>query len=237
MRASFNLGDIVTLPPSGSQPSVPTFYHPAVVPDSMLPATLKRRSPYLPAETARLFSPNAWDNVIWREAALWSWIRNHGGLKTCCRIPELGAPVYSIAPFDAMPSNGIPQRQIFNQPLSAFQSGGLFTGTDVVVGSWQIPKGYDGAITHFLAFFTGDGFDDGLGNIVWRLMIGQRYAKNLGNVQFTFGSLDNALLVPGQSIRCISGQTVSLIANVPVSSPISGGNVFAGTLGWTYPRR
>jgi len=236
--ASFpsNLGDILTLPPQG-QPASPNFWHPAMVPDSSLPSAIKRRSPSIPPERVRLFGPNGWDNVIWREAAMWSWIRAHGGLKSCCRIPELGAPVYATPPFLEMPSNGIPQRQIFFQPLSAFQTAGVFNGTDTVIGSWQVPKGYDGAITHFLAQFTGDGFLDGSGAIVWRLMIGQRYAKNLGNITFTYGDFNTALLVPGESIRLISGQTVSLIGNIPASSPVTSGNVFAGTLGWTYPRR
>lgn len=231
-----SLGDMISLPPPGI-PRQPNFYHQPMVPDNMLPAAIRRQSPYIPSETKRLFSPNGWDNAIWREVMAWSWIRSHGGLKSCCRIPELGAPIYAIPPFVEMPSNGIPQRQIFYQPLTAFETAGVFNGTDTVIGSWQIPKGYDGAITHFLCFFTGNNFDDGSGNIVWRLQVGQRYAKNLGNVTYTFGGLDTALLVPGQSIHCISGQTINLIGNIPATSTVAGGLVFAGTLGWTYPRR
>lgn len=233
-----SIGELVPLPQYTGLPSRPNYYHQPIVPDAALPLSLRRSTPYIPSETKRLFSPNGWDNAIWREAALWAWIRAHGGLKSCCRIPELGAPIYAIPPFIEMPSNGIPRRDIFFQPLTAFQSAGLFTGLDVVIGSWQVPKGYDAAITHFLAFFTGSGFDDGSGSIVWRLQIGQRFAKSLGNVTYTYGGLETALLVPGQSIRAISGQTITLIGNIPngASTP-SGGQVFAGTLGWEYPRR
>jgi hypothetical protein len=212
------------------------FFHTPIVPDSSLPPALKRQSQILDA-AVHLFVPNGWDNAIARENALWTWIRAHGGLKSCCRIPELGAPIWSIPPFIQMPSNGVVERQIFSQPLTAFQTAGSFNGIDTIIGQWQVPKGYDGAITHFLALFTGDGFDDGSGEIIWRLKIGQRYAKNLGNVTFTYGDLNTALLVEGQSIRLISGQTVSLIANIPSTSFVSGGRVFGGTLGWTYPRR
>jgi hypothetical protein len=209
-----------------------------IIPDSMLPDPLQRQSGIL-NDNARLFTPNGWDDVISQESGLWSWIRAHGGLKSCCRIPELGAPIYALPPFVEMPSNGIVERQIFSQPLSAFGSPGPFTGVDTVIGQWQVPRGYDGAITHFLAFFTGNGFIDGAtpANITWRLKIGQRFAKNLGAVTFTYGDLQTALLVPGQSIRLISGQTVTVYANIPVGSPVNGGLVFGGTLGWIYPRR
>jgi len=232
--------------PNGGRPYSPAgpggrsspYAHQPILPDSMLPEALQRQSRLL-NDASRLFDPNGWDDQIDRETAFWSWIQAHGGLKSCCRIPELGAPIYAIPPFIEMPSNGIVRRKIFSQPLSTFQSGGAFTGLDTVVGSWQVDKGYDGAITHFLAFFTGTGFIDGAtpANITWRLKIGQRYAKDLGAVTFTYGDLQTALLVPGQSLRLISGQTVTIFANIPLGSPVSGGLVFGGTLGWIYPRR
>lgn len=214
------------------------YMHQPILPDAMLPEALRRQSQILNA-ASRLFVQNGWDDLVARETAAWSWIRAHGGLKSCCRIPELGAPIYAIPPFIEMPSNGETRREIFQQPLATFQSGGGFTGLDTVVGQWQVPKGYDGAITHFLSFFTGTGFIDGATppNITWRLKIGQRYAKNLGAVTFTYGDLKTALLVPGQSIRLISGQTVTILANIPAGSPVVGGLVFGGTLGWVYPRR
>ena len=214
------------------------FFRTALIPDSALPHSLKRQSQILTA-LVRLFTPNGWDNAIARESALWTWIAAHGGLKSCCRIPELGAPVYVTPPFLEMPSNGIAERQIFPQPLAFFQTGvgGAFTGVDTIIGQWVVPRGYDGAITHVLFVYTGDGFDQGSGNIVWRVKVGQRYAKNLGNATFTYGDLNTALLVPGQSIPLISGQTVQLIVNIPVGSPINGGSIIGGTLGWTYPRR
>jgi hypothetical protein len=85
--------------------------------------------------------------------------------------------------------------------------------------------------------FNGTGFDEGSGNIVWRALVGQRFLKTLGNVMFTFGDLSTALSVPGSSWPIISQQTVQLFANIPIGSPVTGGQVFAGVLGWTYPRR
>jgi hypothetical protein len=209
----------------------------AIIPDPLLPLALKRQGIL---NQKPLFTFNEFDANIAREARFWEWVREHGGLKSCCRIPELGAPIYSIAPWVAMPSNGLrigPNDGIFFLPTNQISGGGPFTGVDTLLGTFRCEIGYDGVITHFICGFTGSNFDDGSGNIVWRLQIGQRFAKGVGNVTFTFGSLQTALTVPGSSYRMISGQTVKVFANIPPGSPVSGGQVFGGFLGWVYPRR
>jgi len=210
------------------------FFRTPIIPDSALPPVL-RRSGLLNGRP--IYEFNEWDRELLRESRFWEWVRAHGGIKSCCRIPELGAPVWSYPPFQVMPSNGLPFREIFFLPTNAVSGGGPFNALDTVLGQFRCEIGYDGAITHFICGFTGDGFDDGSGSIVWRLKIGQRYAKTLGNVTFTFGSLQTALTVPGSSYRFSSGQNVQLIANIPAGSPVNGGRLFAGVIGWTYPRR
>jgi hypothetical protein len=225
------------IPVTGLLPgqSQPAFQRAPIIPDSELPFVLKRTG--VLGQGPNLFNYTRSDAEIAHEAALWQWIAKHGGLKSCCRIPELGAPLYSYPPWQVMPSNAIRfgPNNIYYQPVTAF--GPPFTGVDVVLGEFQCDLGYDGAITHFLCGYTGSGHEDGSGDIVWRLKIGQRFAKDVGNVQTTFGSIQTALTIPGSAYRFISGQTVQLIANVPVGSPIDGGRIFAGVLGWMYPRR
>ena len=226
------------IPATGLLPgqSRAAFFRAPIVPDSDLPFALKRAGVF--GQQPELFQFNEEDAELAREANLWQWIARHGGLKNCCRIPELGAPIYSYPPWQVMPSNGIrfgPGNMYF-QPLSAFGAP-FFTGVNVVLGEFECELGYDGAITHFICGFTGVGHDEGSGDIVWRLKIGQRYAKSIGNVQTTYGSLQTALTVPGSSYRIISGQTIQLIASIPAGSPVNGGRVFAGVMGWTYPRR
>jgi hypothetical protein len=221
---------------SGGTPGhpVPQFTHTPILPDSVLPPAINRQGLL---NRRSIYEFNRYDRALLAESRLWEWIRAHGGIKSCCRIPEMGAPLWSYPPWQVMPSNGIRFNQIFFQPLSAISGGGPFTGVDTVLGTWRCEIGFDGVITHFICGFTGNGFDDGSGNIVWRLQIGQRFAKTLGNVTFTFGDIHTALTVPGSGYRLISGQTIQLIANVPTGSPVNGGRVFAGVLGWTYPRR
>ena len=214
--------------PWGSQP---------IIPDSLLPPALQRGNPLL---RRWVWGPgNVWDRRIRHKSQTWGYIRSHGGIKSCCRIPELGAPIWDYPPWMVMPSQGEKIEEMFSQPLTAFQDGGGgFSGLDVVIGQFTVDNGYDGVLNRFVVQFTGDGFQDFSGNIVWRLKVANRYARNLGNVTNSYGNFQTAFSVPLQdNIRLVSQQTVYLIANVPASSPISSGVIAAGVFGWQYPRR
>lgn len=208
-----------------------------ILPDSILPPALQRSNPLV---RTYVYRPNQWDQVLKNESALWGWVRTHGGLKSCCRVPELGAPIYNDPPWMVMPSQGEKFEQMFSQPLSAFQdSGGAFTGLDVLLGRFVVPNGYDGAINRVVAQFAGTGFVDFSGSIIWRVKVNARYARTLGNIKNTFGDFATAFSVPGSdNIRLVSQQTISLYANIPTGSPVGGNSpVMAGAFGWFYPRR
>lgn len=208
-----------------------------IIPDSMLPDPLNRTNPLVPPAQ---WTPNKYDFAIIGRAKKWQWVAANGGLKTCCQIPELGAPIYNEPPWQKMPANSFEFNPMNGLPVSAFQTAGVFNATDTLILSIQVPSGYDGIINRFVASTTGvTGYNDFTGDIVWRLKYGIRYAKSLGNVDNTFGSFNNAIQVPGVNvIRVISGQTIEVFANVPVNSPISGtGTINAGVFGWFYPRR
>lgn len=208
----------------------------SILPDSALPPTLQRNNP-LVAQFVPL-RPNGWDAQIRRHADVWSYIASHGGLKSCCRLPELGAPIYDSPPWITMPSQGEKFEEMFGQPITAFQTDGAFNGLDVVLGQFVVPNGYDGAINRFVTQFTGTGFQAFQGQIFWRLLINNRYARNLGNVQNTFGSFEAAFSVPGtDNLRLVSQQTITLLASIPAGSPVADGYVAAGCFGWFYPRR
>lgn len=203
------------------------------LPDSVLPMALRRNNPLLGRQST-VWQPGPWDNDLIREARLWSWIKQHGGIKSCCHIPELGAPIYNQPPWIVMPSNAEKFEQGFgvNTPVAPF------SGADILLGTFQVPEGWDGVITRFVPNFTGNGFQDYSGNIFWRLQINNRFAPDLGNVNTTFGSLTGLISVPGiNNIRLISGQNISVFFNIPAGSPVAGGMITAVCFGWFYPRR
>lgn len=206
-----------------------------VLRDNMLPLPLQRSNPLVRPSKYRA---NKYDYALMRDAWFWHWVQMHGGLKSCCHIPELGAPIYDVDPAVEMPTTGQTFRKIFSAPPTSFQSGGEFTGIDVVLGSFRVPIGYDGVINRVVAQFSGSGFDDFSGNIIWRVQVGIRYPKDYGNITSTFGDYATAFLVPGTSIPLLSGQQVILIANVPSTSTIGlDGQISLGVFGWWWPRR
>lgn len=230
------LSDFVVVPgdpnlPPTLTPAFPGFFLPdSILPDSVLPPALQRSNTFL---QKIYYLANQWDNLMLREAAVWKWIQMNGGLKVCCRIPELGAPVWDIPPFVKMPSNGLPLEKMFSALQSSFTP-----GVDQILGEFRVPIGYDGNLNRVVfQYLNGTGFDEFSGNIIWRCKVGIRYAKDLGEVTNTYGDFQNAFIIPGHGIRLISGQTVQLIAQVPAGSPIAGGAIAAGAFGWLYPRR
>jgi len=204
---------------------------PTIIPDRFLPGPLKRQSQLT---NRTLFFRNKFDQQIEREMRHWQWIAEHGGLKSCCRIPELGAPVYDQPPWLVMPSQGQVLQELFNVATSSV----TFNGIDQVIGQIRVPIGYDGVITKVVSTFTGNGFNDGSGDIIWRVKAGERFLRNLGNIVNTYGSFQNSWAVPAlNGNRVWSGQYITVFINVPSGSPIAGGVIQAGLFGWFYPRR
>ena len=203
---------------------------PEIIPDHLLPGPLKRQSQLT---NRTIFAKNKYDQAIQTEMKLWQWIAEHGGLKSCCRVPELGAPIWDDPPWQVQPSQGEPIAEMFNLLTPA----GPFDGSNLLIGQFRVPIGYDGVIDKVVVSFTGDGHVEGSGDLIWRIQAGQRYLRNLGNILQTYGSFLNAMAVPRQGNRVVSGQEISVYVNIPVGSPISGGYIQAGLFGWFYPRR
>jgi hypothetical protein len=134
--------------------------------------------------------------------------------------------------FAAIPAWAIPFRAVAGITTPDTASG------DNVVVSLHVPSGYDGFLTGLFWHYSGTGFSQGSGDIIWRLQINRRYVKDLGDVPFELGSPVLPLpLTDGQLL--LSDWTVSAIVNVPnLSSMIQVGasTITAGLLGFYWPR-
>lgn len=128
------------------------------------------------------------------------------------------------------------------QSFPFLKQAGIVTPTTVsgdnVVVSFRVTSGYDGLLSGFYFNYSGAGFSQGSGDIVWRVQINQRYVKDLSNVPFLLGDPVNPIpMTQGQIIT--SGQTVRAIVSIPnLSGMIQIGNstVYAGLLGFFWPR-
>lgn len=154
-----------------------------------------------------------------------------------CTIPEEYRTRYPLPWNDDFGANAIPAQAL---PMNA--NGGIITPAaaagDTVVIAERAPKGYDGLIVGAWWRYTGSGFDEGSGDIVWRVQLGQRYLENLGAVPFAMGSPQSPMpMTEGQII--LSGQTARVIVNVPNLSgmiQVGASRIAAGMIGFYWPR-
>lgn len=109
---------------------------------------------------------------------------------------------------------------------------------DVLVCKGQVPLGYDGLLTSIFQQYQGSGFQQGSGDIVWRIKRNQQWLKSLGNNPFALGNPQNLVdLTEGQIIY--SGTFFYYFVNVPnLSSMIQVGAslITCGMDGFYWPR-
>ena len=109
---------------------------------------------------------------------------------------------------------------------------------DVLVCQGMVPLGYDGLITEIFQNYQGSGFQQGSGDIVWRIKRNQQWLKELGNNPFALGRPTKPVqLTQGQIV--FSGTLFQFYVNVPNLSgmiQIGASSITCGLNGFYWPR-
>lgn len=196
-----------------------------------IPSTLKvgPSSPPLWSPQPGIRSNNEYDQCL-------AWDRHDYDLAfDCGDLPHLGG---CELPWVTMPSNGRRIRELSSLAVSA--PGNVFDGVTVnPVLSWLVPVGYDGIIDTIIANISGagNGFIEGSGQISWRLAANKRYLRDVGNIQFSIGSLLTPIPDTNSGLRVYSGNIITM--GVTFSAAAFGaisGTIVCATFGWVYPR-
>jgi hypothetical protein len=175
----------------------------------------------------RLYPPTEFNRCLEDEKGIWQQIQRCGGLMSICPGKK-----YNDPPWVKMPQQGKRFSYINSIPLP----GPPFTGTDTLVTSFRVPLGYDGCIVSVVQNYTGQGFQEGDGDLTWRLQLNQRWVKNYGNTTTSIGSLITPYNINSGQIILLSGQLVQYFVNVATTANLNGGRVIAACLGWWWPR-
>jgi hypothetical protein len=171
---------------------------------------------------------NVWNGCLDLETGVWLQIQMRGGLRMLCPAKRYPEP-----PWVKMPLQGKRFSEIKSIALPAND------GLDHVVGSFIVPTGYDGVIQSVVFQYTGQGFNEGSGDLTFRIQKNQYYVKDYGAVTTQIASMTQPYngVTTGQ-ILILSCQLVQLIVNRSVASGgnINGGRVIMSAFGWYYPR-
>lgn len=112
--------------------------------------------------------------------------------------------------------------------------GGL---SDHTVLEFLVPTGYSCSLLSYYTIYTGTGFTQGSGDIVWRLKVGNSWARNMGYLPYSMGSSAGTVTL-GTVIELESHDRVQFLVNVPNTSgliQVGSSYILCGIQGWLYP--
>ncbi len=105
---------------------------------------------------------------------------------------------------------------------------------DVIALNFTVPVGYDSVITGIIASYLGTGFFEGSGDLVFRIKLNRRYAKDLGRITTSLGTLQTPY--PTQVLAGSLSNVQFIVAAPNGSGSVLPGTPIAMTLfGWFYP--
>lgn len=179
--------------------------------------------------TQRQYPPTFFNSCLDREYHIWQDVQRCGGLMAICPGKKYDAP-----PWVRMP----PGAKRFS-PISSIPLPVANYGVDQLVLSFLVPYGFDGVINYIVQNYTGQGFQEGAGDLTWRWQLNERYVKNYGNTEVQIGSLtQGGVYVPNSQIIVQSGQLVQGFVNVAGSAAVdlNGGRIIMSAFGYYWPR-
>jgi Putative Ig domain len=182
----------------------------------------------------RCHERNGFDCCLERLALNWRRIT----FPPLCAIPREMCELYPY-PWDEdtqnphpIPKDAVPVRQAKGITTPAAAAG------DQTILSYVVPQGYDALITSFWFGYSGTGFVQGSGDILFRIQQNQRYLKGLSNVPFLIGAPKFPCpMTEGQIV--MSGSLLRLVVNVPNLSGlilVGSSTVSAGFQGFLWAR-
>jgi hypothetical protein len=177
--------------------------------------------------TQRQFPPNFFNQCLQDELKTWDRINRFGGLMAICPGTK-----YKDPPWVKMPAQAKRFSPIGSIPLPTTY------GTDLLVVQFRVPLGYDGVINYIVQNYTGQGFQEGNGDLTWRIQLNERWVKNYGSTTTQIGTLTQGPVSPNSQIIVQSNQLVSYYVNVAPSAAadLMGGRVICALFGYWWPR-
>lgn len=163
------------------------------------------------------------------ERYLWKQVLVKGGVRKMLGQTNGYGMDYPVPPQIQMPATG--QRFDKNRSIPLPPNNGL----NATVLTYTVPQGWDGVIISFVNEWTGTGFVEGSGDLIWRVKINETWLFDYSDIRFSLGSLQSRYPLEGAYIQLRGGDTVRYFVNHAIASALSGGRIVTGIAGWIYP--
>ncbi len=189
------------------------------------PGAYTQRPPYERLQ-ANPLPPNFWDRLLAGEIQLWTLIQSQGGIRTL------------MERFRAKRAQPLPTARLAVQKTASIALPAA-DGLDHLVLSFLVPNGYYFEISSILHFYTGNGFVEGSGDLAWRLMIGNRYAPTMGDMQTSTAGAKAALApIQEHSLIAQPNELIQYYTNFAVAGGgnLAGGRIVCQVNGYYYPK-
>lgn len=129
-------------------------------------------------------------------------------------------------PWTAMPDGGFPFS--FGQAINTPAIAAGFTDIINVV----VPNGYDGIINNISNNYNGQGFVNGSGQLIWRILVNGQAVRNYDNILVQLGPNGTNIT----QIRVYSGNIIQFqVSNISLAGGVTQCYSFMG--GWFYPNK
>lgn len=143
-----------------------------------------------------------------------------------------GGNKYGSPPWITMPPEGRAFQFRQSAPINSFT-----VGVNTVVTTFRVPTGYDGVITGLVNLYTGLGFTEGSGQLIWRIRVQPRWVKYFSVINNTLGSFDSPSSLYRSGVRIKAQQTVDYVVNVVNAAGLDPlARIECGFYGWFYPQ-
>lgn len=107
-------------------------------------------------------------------------------------------------------------------------------GVETTVLGFSVPVGFDGVIRRISNNFTGGGFIQGSGDLIWRIRVNNRVVQNFGAILTEFGSISQPREIDGIVVRAGQAVTYSVTCS---NAALSGGSyVVCCFSGYYWPK-
>lgn len=173
--------------------------------------------------------PNCYDDIVRMEADWWKKAQIH---------PPKRIPVYRCLREDEEPYRELPQLGQEFMVQRFIETPAPSDATTVIL-NYVPPPGYTAILWGYAhGILDSGGYESSSNQVFWRIFATNRYVPGFNAMNSPMGDISQPMPLPSDWIYIGNGNNrvgLRYEVNLPVGSPVTGGQVWAAVWGWEIP--